>query len=116
MGKTAELMARLELDHLRRGSGTWFAVGNELREGEAFFLDIGCYGAGGYASDVARVGFVGEPPPPIRQAHRRLLEAHRIGEGLAQPGACLCGAEPSARLDRAGRVPYHAGPRQPIKR
>lgn len=74
------------LCNVRRGSGTWFAVGNELREGDAFFFDIGCYGRGGYASDMARTGFVGEPPAPVADAYRRLLEAHRVGEETARPG------------------------------
>lgn len=101
------------LCNVRRGSGTWFAVGNELREGEAFFFDIGCYGAGGYASDMARVGFVGEPPPSIREAHRRLLEAHRVGEGLARPGvrASEIQAAVNGYLERQGlpTTPYSVG-------
>jgi Xaa-Pro dipeptidase len=74
------------LCNVRRGSGTWFAAGNELREGDAFFFDIGCYGPGGYASDMARTGFVGEPPTTVQDAYRALLEALRIGEETARPG------------------------------
>jgi Xaa-Pro aminopeptidase len=74
------------LCNVRRGTGTWFAAGNELDEGDAFFFDIGCYGAGGYASDMARTGFVGEPPSVVRDAYARLLEAHRVGEEAARPG------------------------------
>jgi Xaa-Pro dipeptidase len=72
--------------NVRRGTGTWFAVGNELAEGDAFFFDIGCYGIGGYASDMARTGFVGEPPREVQGAYRCLLEAHHIGEERARPG------------------------------
>ncbi len=101
------------LCNVRRGSGTWFAVGNELREGEAFFFDIGCYGAGGYASDMARVGFVGEPPASVREAHRRLLEAHRIGEETARPGvrASEIQAAVNGYLERQGLpvTPYSVG-------
>jgi Xaa-Pro aminopeptidase len=74
------------LCNIRRGSGTWFAVGQTLREGDAFFFDIGCYGKGGYASDIARVGFVGEPPAEVARAYHHLLEAHHIGEEAARPG------------------------------
>jgi Xaa-Pro aminopeptidase len=74
------------LCNLHRGSGTWFAVGNELREGDAFFFDIGCLGAGGYASDLARTGFVGEPRPEVRAAYADLLEALAVGEATARPG------------------------------
>jgi Xaa-Pro aminopeptidase len=75
------------LCNVRRGSGTWFSVGNELSEGDAYFFDIGCYGLGGYASDMARTGFVGEPPYPVRTAYRAVVEALRVGESVARPGA-----------------------------
>ncbi len=74
------------LCNVRRGTGTWFAGGTELREGDSYFFDIGCYGAGGYASDMARTGFVGEPPTPVQKTYQHLLEAHRIGEEKARPG------------------------------
>ncbi|MCZ4611093.1 M24 family metallopeptidase [Streptomyces sp. Lzd4kr] len=74
------------LCNLGRGSGTWFAAGSELREGDAYFFDIGCYGAGGYSSDMARTGFVGTPPTTVQKAYARLLDAHRIGEDAARAG------------------------------
>jgi Xaa-Pro dipeptidase len=74
------------LCNVRRGSGTWFAAGNELRDGDAYFFDIGCYGPGGYASDMARTGFIGEPPENVQKVYRQLLAAHRAGEALARPG------------------------------
>src|SRR5260370_9699234 len=52
--------------NVRRGTGTWFAAGNELTDGDAFFFDIGCYGSGGYASHLARTGFGGEPPRRVQ--------------------------------------------------
>jgi len=74
------------LCNVRRGTGTWFAIGQTLKEGDAFFFDIGCHGRGGYASDIARVGFVGEPPPRVVKAYHQLLDAHRVGEEAARPG------------------------------
>jgi Xaa-Pro aminopeptidase len=74
------------LCNLRRGSGTWFAIGHEFREGDSFFFDIGCYGPGGYASDMARTGFVGQPPAKVVDVYRQLLAAHRTGEAFARPG------------------------------
>src|SRR5262249_58489031 len=74
------------LCNVRRGSGTWFAAGNELREGDSFFFDIGCYGPGGYASDMARTGFVGQPPAKVANVYRQLLAAHPAGEAFARPG------------------------------
>jgi Xaa-Pro aminopeptidase len=72
--------------NVRRGTGTWFAVGNELAEGDAYFFDIGCYGSGGYASDLARTGFIGEPPRAVLRAYRALLDAHELAADRAQPG------------------------------
>jgi Xaa-Pro aminopeptidase len=77
------------LCNIRRGSGTWFAAGQTLREGDVFFFDIGCYGRGGYASDIARVGFVGKPPAAVARAYRQLLDAHHVGEEAARPGAIV---------------------------
>ena len=74
------------LCNVRRGTGTWFAVGQTLKEGDAFFFDIGCHGRGGYASDIARVGFVGEPPRRVVQAYHHLLDAHHVGEETARAG------------------------------
>lgn len=74
------------LCNVRRGSGTWFAAGNELAPGDAFFFDIGCYGVGGYASDMARTGFIDEPPSAVAEVYRLLLEAHQVGEAAARPG------------------------------
>ena len=101
------------LCNVRRGSGTWFAVGQTLREGDAFFFDIGCYGRGGYASDIARVGFVGEPPAVVSRAYRQLLDAHRVGEEAARPGAKVADihAAINAYLSRQGLpiTPYGTG-------
>lgn len=74
------------LCNIRRGTGSWFSVGNELREGDAYFFDIGCYGVGGYGSDMARTGFVGDPPEQLLEVHSRLLQALRVGEEAARPG------------------------------
>jgi Xaa-Pro dipeptidase len=74
------------LCNVRRGSGTWFAAGNQLREGDSFFFDIGCYGPGGYASDMARTGFIGQPPAKVLSVYRKLLASHRVGEAFARPG------------------------------
>jgi Xaa-Pro aminopeptidase len=101
------------LCNLRRGSGTWFAVGNELREGDSFFFDIGCYGPGGYASDMARTGFVGQPPAKVLNVYRQLLAAHRVGEGFARPGVRASSVHETinARLREQGLplTPYSLG-------
>lgn len=74
----------------RRGDGGWFAEGTELKEGDPFFFDIGVYGKHGYASDIARTGFVGgEPSAEIKAVYDKLLIAHRVGEEAARPGALV---------------------------
>ena len=101
------------LCNIRRGSGTWFAAGNELNEGDAYFFDIGCYGAGGYASDMARTGFVGEPPRTVGNAYLRLLEALRVGEEAARPGVRASEVHETVNryLERQGLpiTPYSVG-------
>lgn len=71
----------------RRASGSWFAEGTVLGEGDAFFFDIGCYGPFGYASDIARTGFVGEPPVAVQRAYDGLLKAYAVAQDHARPGA-----------------------------
>ncbi len=75
----------------------WFASGRELRQGDAFFLDIGCYGVGGYASDMARTGFVDEQAREYVKPYRALLDAHEAVQEIARPGV------PASRLDRTAR-------------
>ena len=71
----------------RRGDGGWFAEGTVLGEGDPYFFDIGVYGRHGYASDIARTGFVGgDTRTEIKQVYAKLLKAHEIGAELAKPG------------------------------
>lgn len=72
--------------NIRKGSGSWFADGAPLREGEPFFLDTGCHGPGGYASDAARTGFLGEPTSGVSRAWSHLLTAYEEGQNAARPG------------------------------
>lgn len=101
------------LCNVRRGSGSWFAVGRTLEEGDAFFFDIGCYGRGGYASDIARVGFVGEPPSPVTRAYELLLDAQRVGEEAARPGVPVAAIHSAMndflRSHRLAATPYGTG-------
>jgi Xaa-Pro aminopeptidase len=99
--------------NLRKGSGDWFAYGARFQNGDPYFFDIGCYGVGGYGSDAARVGFVGEPAPEILRAYDHLLVAHEIAQEAALPGAS------SSSISRAvndylvghqlGSTPYAVG-------
>ncbi|MGV9849394.1 M24 family metallopeptidase [Streptomyces sp. NPDC003442] len=108
----AEFLSHSLCNH-RRGSGTWFGQGTTLREGDAYFFDIGLYGAHGYASDIARTGFVGEPPKAVADAYRRLITAHHIGEEAAKPGARASEVDAAVNtyLESQGlpRTPYAMG-------
>jgi Xaa-Pro dipeptidase len=94
-------------------SGNWFARGKRLWEGDAFFFDIGCYGVGGYASDVCRTGFVGEPPAEVRKGYVALLEAYRAGQAMARPGVRVSEIDRTINdaLRKQGRreTPYSMG-------
>ncbi|HET6187155.1 MAG TPA: Xaa-Pro peptidase family protein [Trebonia sp.] len=97
----------------RRGSGTWFAAGTVLREGDPYFFDTGCFGVGGYASDIARTGFVGEPAPAVRTAYNVLLDAYQVGQEAARPGTRASEVHQKINdyLERQGypRTPYALG-------
>lgn len=98
----------------RRGDGGWFAEGTILREGDPYFFDIGLYGAHGYASDIARTGFVGgEPRPEIGRVYEKLLTAHRIAEETARPGVRVSEVDDAVNrfLEREGlpTTPYAMG-------
>ena len=71
----------------RRGDGGWFAEGTVLAAGDPYFFDIGVYGKHGYASDIARTGFVGgDTRNEVKQVYAKLLKAHEIGAEIAKPG------------------------------
>jgi Xaa-Pro aminopeptidase len=72
--------------NVRLPQGEWFPRGQILENGDAFFFDIGCHGRGGYASDICRMAFVGDPRDEIVRAWEILLEAYRAGQELARPG------------------------------
>ncbi|MSX45420.1 MAG: M24 family metallopeptidase [Actinobacteria bacterium] len=69
-----------------RGSESWFPQGVEVGPRGAFFIDVGCYGVGGYASDLTRTCFVGEPDTTVSAAYKVLQDALRIGQEIANAG------------------------------
>jgi Xaa-Pro dipeptidase len=101
---------------ITRGSqlaGSWFPKGRRLWEGDPFFFDIGCYGVGGYASDMARTGFVGEPGKAVRQAYAALMTALGDGLEILRPGTHV--SEVFERINKSlrqqgfGETPYSVG-------
>jgi Xaa-Pro aminopeptidase len=99
--------------NVRQPSGEWFANGAELRSGDAFFFDIGCFGQGGYASDICRTVFVGDPPDAVVRAYEILLEAYRAGQEIARPGVKACDVHATTNEVLVGnglpRTPYAIG-------
>jgi Xaa-Pro dipeptidase len=111
-GHGVEFLSHSLCNH-RRGTGTWFAAGSTLKEGDAFFFDVGCYGLGGYASDIARTGFVGEPTREVKAAWGILMDAYAVGQEIARPGVLVSRVHDSVNdyLEKAGmpRTPYSMG-------
>lgn len=99
--------------NLRNGSGDWFAAGRRFAEGDPFFFDIGMYGPGGYGSDAARTGFVGEPAPSLHRAHDTLVEAHELAQSLIRPGVRASAVQIEVEAFLAGHglrgTPYGIG-------
>lgn len=97
----------------RRGNGGWFAEGTVLQEGDPYFFDIGVYGKHGYASDIARTAFVGQPRREVVEVYHKLMTAIEIGESAVRPGVRM--SEVARRvndyLEGEGlpRTPYSMG-------
>lgn len=68
----AELITHFSCN-INAGAG-WFPSGRVLHEGDSLFVDQVYYGPGGYASDVTRTAFLGEPPAEVARGYRRLVE------------------------------------------
>jgi Xaa-Pro aminopeptidase len=92
----AESMKQMQLDgaemithftcSVRPEFATWYPKGKRIGNGEAVFIDQVYYGQGGYASDLTRTVFVGEPAPEVLAAYGRLIDARRVVEQAARPG------------------------------
>lgn len=72
--------------HVRADYGNWFPSGRVIKEGDAIFIDQCYYGTGGYASDLTRTVFIGEPRAEILRGYAALIDANRIVQDAAKPG------------------------------
>jgi Xaa-Pro aminopeptidase len=74
-----------------------------LQAGEPVLLDHGAR-LGGYASDITRMGYLGEPPAFYREIHAVVERAVRAGIDAITPGAPLASVDRAARrvIDEAG--------------
>jgi Xaa-Pro aminopeptidase len=70
-------------------------------------IDIGCYYRG-YASDMTRVAYLGQPPEPFRAIHAVVNQAVQAALAVVRPGALASQVDGAARevIDRAGYGSY----------
>lgn len=80
--------------NVRADAGIWYPTGKRLQPGESIFIDQVYYGPGGYASDLTRTAFVGEPAKEVMAAYANLVKVRQEVEAAARPGANI------AELDR----------------
>ncbi|MDQ7793139.1 MAG: M24 family metallopeptidase [bacterium] len=81
--------------------------GRRLAVGEPLVIDIGCR-LEGYASDITRVAFLGEPSPEYREIHDVVEAAVQAGMAAVGPGAACAAVDRAARgvIERAGYGEY----------
>jgi Xaa-Pro aminopeptidase len=65
----------------------WFPQNHEVEPPEAIFLDQCFYGLGGYASDITRTLFIGDPPDVVVDAYRKLVEVSVEIHATARAGS-----------------------------
>jgi Xaa-Pro aminopeptidase len=75
--------------NVRADNGVWFPTGKRIQPGDGVFIDQVYYGAGGYASDLTRTVFVGEPAPEVLRAYADLVEVSRAVHAAARPGVSI---------------------------
>jgi Xaa-Pro aminopeptidase len=79
-------------EHMVFGSGEQTLQGHPaaddrlLREGVLWRMDLGARYAGGYLSDLARTGVVGDPVPAQEEAMAHVLSAQRAAIEAVEPG------------------------------
>lgn len=93
--------------------GNWFAVGQTFEPGKGIFFDQVYYGRGGYASDLARTYFLGEPSRELEAGYRGLIDAIETVYATAQAGSSVSGLDAllNRELSRRGlpTAPYSIG-------
>jgi len=85
-------------------SGQLYPTSRALADGQTATFDIGCIGEGGYASDMARTGFVGRPDRNIMDAYEVLRDAYLTGLRCMKPGL-----KASELYAKVGRVLSESG-------
>jgi Xaa-Pro aminopeptidase len=65
----------------------WAAQNHEITPPESIFLDQCFYGLGGYASDITRTLFIGDPPDVVVEGYRKLVEVSEEIHSMARTGA-----------------------------
>ena len=75
--------------NVRADAGVWFPTGTCIQRGDAVFIDQVYYGHGGYASDLTRTVFVGEPAPAVLRAYTDLVDVSSAVHEAARPGVSV---------------------------
>ena len=75
--------------NVRADDGVWFPTGGRIRPGDGVFIDQVYYGTGGYASDLTRTKFIGEPAPEVLRAYADLVEVSCAVHAAARPGVSV---------------------------
>ena len=97
--------------NVRADEGVWFPTGRRVERGDGIFIDQVYYGAGGYASDLTRTVFVGEPAPQVLRAYRDLVDVAGSVHDAARPGASVVALDEllNASLVKCGLAPSPYG-------
>jgi Xaa-Pro aminopeptidase len=64
-------------------------TGRKLAVGDTIRLDVGAY-FHGYASDIARMAFVGSPSPEQQSLYQHMVEIHQETIAAVRPGQQAC--------------------------
>jgi len=74
----------------------WSPDGTRFRKGDLVLVDIGCQWDG-YASDITRVFFTGEPKAKLAEVYRVVLAAHEAAAAALGPGVLASAIDDAAR-------------------
>lgn len=85
-----------------------YASHRPLVEGDTIWFDIGFYGKGGYATDMARTCFVGKPKESLFNAYRKFYDIYHNAIEIIKPGMKASALDSLLRnnIRKAGFIEY----------
>lgn len=75
--------------NVRADQGVWFPTGKTVEHGDTVFIDQVFYGPGGYASDLTRTKFIGDPPARVARAYSDFVAVAGEVQAAARPGVSI---------------------------